>query len=820
MKPLSIRQLRKISGVEELCSKLYSNVELSALELEKILGLAVLFLNHGDDFEKKYGYSILLRYCNRYQDNAPLYEVSAQLGYFPIVNLIEAQEAQQGVGGGDNFSALTFSAWLKNFTHNNVVMTLEQAEMEKSFRQNISKPFAVVAPTSYGKSELISKSLSLYRDSNVCILVPTKSLLAQTRHRVISSLGTIDRRKVITHPEMYQNTDRNFIAVLTQERLLRILKKNSNLQFALVFIDEAHNLFEEGDRAKLLSTVVAMLYKRNPQTSFKFLSPFLVDVENLKILHAGYVVEKHIVKENIKSERYILCDLKYGDGKLRRYDPVFDKSRDIAADTFTNPISIVRANKGKKNVVYFNRPKNLESFSRELSNNNPQVESSRLNAACDNLKGYLHAEYNLIDCLRRGVAYHHGSVPDNVRLYVEELFSTTAELSFLATTSTLLEGVNIPADKLFMLEQKKGLSNLSASQFKNLAGRVCRFKEIFNPGTGTLSLLEPEIYIVNSKEYSDGRLKNLEKFVSERLRVDRKIKDDLENVLLRNTKMTDKKRLERKQAEELLENIEPGTVVGYDQRIARTSVGRASFANGITEIDILDKETLLEASIQEALRVGRIAQTPRDVMDLLNDIFFLNIREKKQDDLKRMQQEEARHFYATFLDWRIGGKSYKEMISRTLGYWEWRCANHEGEIHIYVGKWGDTTRGGRFPLWVDIRQKGPKERVNLAVVRIKEEQDFLDNRLMKFIEVLFECELVATDLYHKIKYGTSDGNAIVLIKNGFSFALALLVLEKYRDSVEIDLTRNTVIVDPSLIDDMLENSENEILINEMRLNIA
>lgn len=818
MKTLSLRQLRKISGVEELCSRLYSSEELSTHEVERVLGLSVLLLNYGDFFAKRYGYSVLLRYCNKHQDNVPLYEVAAQLGYFPIVSLIETQEARQGISSGANFSTLTFSAWLKNFTHNNVVMTFEQAEMEKSFWQNLNKTFAVVAPTSYGKSELISKSLSQYQDSNVCIVVPTKSLLAQTRHRVISSLDATDRRKVITHPEMYQNSDRNFVAVLTQERLLRILKKNSDLQFALVFIDEAHNLFEKGDRAKLLSAVIAMLYKRNSQTAFKFLSPFLVDIENLRILHAGYAVEKHIVKENIKSERYILCDLKHGDGKLRRYDPFFDKSRDIAADTFTNPISVVRANKGKKNVVYFNRPKNLESFSRELSNGNSLVDSDRLNAACDNLKEYLHAEYNLIDCLRHGVAYHHGSVPDNVRLYIEELFSSTADLSFLATTSTLLEGVNIPADKLFMLEQKKGRGNLSASQFKNLVGRVCRFKEIFNVRTGNLSLLEPEIYIVNSQEYSDKRLK-LDKFVSERLKIDKKIKDKLENVLLINTKMTDKKRLERKHAEELLENIEPGTIINYNQRTARTSVGRSSFANGITEIDILDKEDILEASVQEALRGGRIAQTPKDVIGLLQDIFFLNIREK-QDDLKRMQQEEARDFYAMFLDWRIEGKSYKEMIARTLGYWERRCREKSGEIHVFVGRWGDQKRGGPLPLWVDIRQKGPKERVNLAVVRIKEEQDFLDNRLVKFIEVLFESELVAKDLYHKIKYGTSDLNAIVLIKNGFSFALALLVLERYRDSVEIDVEQNTVAVKTSLIGKMVENSENEILINEARLNIA
>ena len=43
-------------------------------------------------------------------------------------------------------------------------------------------------------------------------------------------------------------------------------------------------------------------------------------------------------------------------------------------------------------------------------------------------------------------------------------------------TSTLLEGVNLPAENLFITSYKKGLSNFSEVDFKKLVGCVGRAK--------------------------------------------------------------------------------------------------------------------------------------------------------------------------------------------------------------------------------------------------------------------------------------------------------------------------------------------------------
>ena len=91
-----------------------------------------------------------------------------------------------------------------------------------------------------------------------------------------------------------------------------------------------------------------------------------------------------------------------------------------------------------------------------------------------------------------------------------------------------------------------------------------------------------------------------------------------------------------------------------------------------------------------------------------------------------------------------------------------------------------------FELWTDISNKSDEELINLAIVRIKEEQDFLDNVLIKYIGVLNDLELLEEKLYLMIKYGTDDPKIITCTRNGISLSLAKLLVEKYSDFIRVD----------------------------------
>lgn len=103
-----------------------------------------------------------------------------------------------------------------------------------------------------------------------------------------------------------------------------------------------------------------------------------------------------------------------------------------------------------------------------------------------------------------------------------------------------------------------------------------------------------------------------------------------------------------------------------------------------------------------------------------------------------------------------------------LKYWQ-TLYRDDITVKIYVGKWGDIkSQNSNIPRYTRILGKTKAQIVNLAIVRIKEEQDFIDNNLIKFVEVLYDLDLIEPNFYSQIKYGTNDENTICLIKNGLS----------------------------------------------------
>ena len=136
---------------------------------------------------------------------------------------------------------------------------------------------------------------------------------------------------------------------------------------------------------------------------------------------------------------------------------------------------------------------------------------------------------------------------------------------------------------------------------------------------------------------------------------------------------------------------------------------------------------------------------------------------------------------------------------------------------VYVGKWGDVKQeGSNVARYTKFIGKNRTQVVNLAIVRIKEEQDFMDNMLIKYVEVLHDLDLIENRFYSRIKYGTDVESAICLIKNGLSLSSATLLIKKYSDYLQINLLESTVTYDENIILKMNEREENEIQIYEVQ----
>jgi hypothetical protein len=816
MSDVTLKKLRNSGRMFSLYMKLVSNAEMSRSEKQAALQIAVILLNEEDEKLRRLGYRMVLFYSNKYKDYRPLYDVAINSGYAPISKIIEDKEFQADNTRGERFFSLFNTSLLEFYKDDSKYLTFSQQELLKDFTENANQTIAVVAPTSYGKSELYSSFCRDNRQHNICLIVPTKALLAQSKQRLLQALETEDNRRIITHPDMYVDDEVPFIAVLTQERLLRLLQGNPDLSFRYVFIDEAHNLLEKEHRSTLLAQAIILLNSRDEDAAYKFLTPFLVDTQNLSTRYTEKEIKPHVVDERLKSERYYLIDFRDSDGvpkQLRYYDQFFNDYADVEGETFANRYDFLNSHSAGKNIIYLNSPPKIERFMSQLIQYRDDVQNMELETVCEELGEFIHEDFRLIQCLRKGLVYHHGSLPDIVKLYVEHIFSKVEDVSHIVTSSTLLEGVNIPAEKLFLIEVKKGRKSLTASQFQNLVGRVCRFSEIFNLESGSPKKLEPSVYVVGSHD-CDKRA-NLEDFLRTRSKIDKKIKDNTENVLLENTKLKDDKdRADKLEADQALENLSPG-ITGENVNYATTPVGRLCFAHNVTEIDILRFEDQMDQKVRE-IPEGSISST-REILRNIAYVFLDHLKpgddEKKLDRLKNLP---AQNFYSMYLSWRMQNTSYSEMIGNMINHWDGL-----EDPTVFVHKWGDFARDDdRHNKWyVNIREKTHAERVNLAVVRVKEEQDFVDNFIIKFVEVFNDLNLLDEDLYLKIKYGTNDQFRIALINCGINSHLANVLLDDYSEFIEVNVDAKSVSIDAGVLDKMRDNAENSILVFETQFHI-
>jgi len=780
-----------------------------------LLKVAILLLNCKDSNLRKFGYRIVLRYSNLYNDYQPLFDVAVNNGYIPVSKFIE-ERYYEGFAGIKFINAIV-SAFQDNFKQqNNVFLSFGQKELQV-FSETEARNFVLVAPTSYGKSEIIINKIDRNRGKKICVLVPSKALLAQTKRRILSneSLATAIQR-VITHPDMYREGDGNFVAVLTQERLLRLLQKNPSLSLDLVLVDEAHNLLKDDGRAILLSQVIMILLKRNSNLVLNFFTPFISDPENLKIRYTSYDIQSASTSEFIKIERYYLCDLST-DRKLYLYDQFLNDFFLYNDEVVTDDISFLLKHKASKNIAYVNRPRDIERLALSLSTNRVISISSELQEIHDSISDFVHPQYNLLTCIKSGVVYHHGGMPEIVRLYVENLFSTISELNFIVTSSTLLEGVNIPAEKIFLLTTKIGRKNFSKSEFKNLIGRVCRFSEVFNRVTGDLKLLEPQIYVLKG-DYEASNA-NPRKFLRERAKVDIKITDEVNNLLLEEEDRLSREDKEKVRSSlEYLENIEPNTVEIEGVDYAESSIAKSCYRNNVYDFDILQNETVLIQNLENYERLhNESINDVGEIMEAIHGIFIANV-DIVDEDFGRLANSAARKFYAMILDWRTTGSSYKQMIAYFIRYW----SELQNPIVFVGSKWGEIPfdRDRFKELYIDLTTKSEIQRINLAIVRIKEEQDFVDNNIMKYIEILHDLDFLEDEFYDKLKYGTSDTKIICLLKNGFSMELAKTIINvSYSPFVIIDVVTDTVTILPGIVESMIENGENRILVFEIGYHI-
>ncbi len=820
MKSLSLQRMKN-TGLPQV----WEDLLLGPYDEQKrirALQLILLFIASEDIEIRRLGYRLTLLYAKHTTDSSALHMVSSMIGLVPVSRMSEYGQDVESV----SFVGVARESFAESMKDGEIYLTVGQKELKETFLGQLNKAVSIVAPTSYGKSSLMSSYLEA-TTGNFCTIVPTKSLLAQTRRMFLHQLGenSLKNRKIITHHEMYSEGDDNIIAVLTQERYLRLLQMNHALSFEHLVIDESHNLLGNEARSRALASSIVITMHRNKNARIKFLSPFVADSESLRnrirpfdIIHVG-------TSEYVKSELIYYIDFRPIAEIPQKQQFVYDQFMDMQYPTGKAPldssVEYVMEYAGRKNIIYLNRPKNTHDVARRLIARLPDINSDQIQKACKDLGEYLHKDYFLIFCIKKGVVLHHGSVPDNVRLYLEQLYSGCPDVRYVITTSTLLEGVNLPADRMFLFDIKKGTRNLSASQLRNLIGRISRFKEVF-AGTDVTALL-PEIHFVGNEHYP-ATTKNILNYVKGKLREGKEAKDKVENPLLEHSKVDDIE-TDAGLVEELsfLGNSEEGILKNtqFEYLAPTTPLGRLCYLHRIADFNVLNSETVMYNRVVELQRLGVRAANAKQLIETVNEVFLKNLPHDDQatdDSITRLRDNfRARDFYAMILEWRTSGLPYQMMISRFIGYWKSIEDDPIKQI-IYAGNWGNRPRtlDKKGENYVDIKSFAHNERVTLAVARIESEMAFLDFNVMRYIECLRELDLITPDYADQLKYGTMDPAAKVLVQAGMSHSLAhLMISDDFKKHI-LHFPSGAIGLSAKVIGIMEDRKINGVLVNEAR----
>ncbi|MCD2443069.1 DEAD/DEAH box helicase [Agromyces sp. SYSU K20354] len=352
---------------------------------------------------------------------------------------------------------------------------------------------SATAPTSAGKSFIVKQWLR-DRSTNqavfTCVyIVPTRALIEEVAADLREEGANLFDVFELPWDERIKQSQRR-VLVLTQERLHVLQQENADLRPDLIFVDEAQKI-GDGRRGVLLQRVLDDATRRNPDAQVMFASPMAANPELLVENAIGTV---SVISDSAPTVNQNVIYAQQVRGKPREWIASVmagGESREVGGFTISarpvpdsKRLPLVAAALGSSssaNIVYANGQADAEKIASQLFDLLPAQTALHedIEAVRELVERTVHPKYSLRTYLERGIAFHYGNMPLLLREAIESLFKT-GRIQFLVCTSTLLEGVNLPCQNIFVRAPRKGRGRpMPPSDFWNLAGRAGRWGKEF-----------------------------------------------------------------------------------------------------------------------------------------------------------------------------------------------------------------------------------------------------------------------------------------------------------------------------------------------------
>ena len=342
--------------------------------------------------------------------------------------------------------------------------------------------FSFSGPTSFGKSFILTsfiKSLMMNnkRGLNIVFLVPTRALVSQTLKKFKPVVDNMEGYFLTSSPDIpaiLHNRDAHYIFVFTPERLLHYFSVSSNPTIEYVFVDEAQKVLSADTRSVVYYHAISLAERKSCKLFFS--SPNISNVDIFLKLFNKTSSETKTVTESPVCQTRVFVDMIARKVQLfSDVDAVYTEKYQLS-NSLPELIQRISENVDSvkpKSLIYCNTIDDTIECAKNMASHLSLIPSKELDDAADEIATFIHKDYYLVDFIRKGVGFHFGKLPQKVRDIVERLYEN-GDINYLFCTSTLLEGVNLPAQNIFILNNQIGNRNLQSIDFWNLAGRAGR----------------------------------------------------------------------------------------------------------------------------------------------------------------------------------------------------------------------------------------------------------------------------------------------------------------------------------------------------------
>ncbi|HFK6936569.1 TPA: DEAD/DEAH box helicase [Listeria monocytogenes] len=668
-------------------------------------------------------------------------------------------------------------------------------------RMKESNHFSFSGPTSFGKSfifESFIKYLIQERNAsdNIVILVPTRALINQVSQKLKKEIQHT-KYKILSHPvvpPLYRKKGNRFIFVLTPERLISYLTSD-NPVISFLFVDEAHKLLAEDDTRAPIFYHALTLAKRKSINLF-FASPNIPNTEIFLQLFGNSTKESLSITESSVAQNRFFIDcidkraIMFSEYGKEIAFPYVYYDNDIKDLNYA--INVI--GRGVQNIIYCNTIDDTINYALNYSSKLPNKNNDDLKSLIKLIETSMHEDYYLLDCLRKGVAFHFGGLPQRIREKIEILFREKV-IDHIFCTSTLLEGVNLPAKNIFILSNSIGLRKFSDIDFWNLAGRAGRL---------TIDLSGNIICIrVNEKTNSWGNPAKDLQIIKEK-----KVKNATSQLMTNKSNFykniensLEEKSFTRKQVSENERMVlnSYGSILAYHNIIKTDSILRSKFIennhdgqNILNKLDLNNHvpEEILAQSVtikinyqNEILAQNKMTSLPKQVtysacLQLLNDLYDCYNWEKEESGGKKplAKNRNVLNYYAVLMNAWINSKPLNVIILAAIKDFDENERSILLKSHI-----------------LEVFNKHNREHINKLINNvISDIENIMRFKIKNYVtnySQLIETkynDTISHNWADYLEYGTTDNTIIDLQNLGFPRHLATLLKKNYLDFFELE----------------------------------